>query len=148
MSLYSEFKTDPKLEQEGVLFTYTAGDGKPLFRVKLARSGGRNKKYDQVRERITEPYRRLKNLTDEVKEQIALSTFAEAVVVPGTWETYDRDTNEYVPGIETPTGVKPATPETIVSVLKDLQDLYLVLVSESINMDNYRAEVLEQDAKN
>lgn len=150
--LFSEFKTDPKLEQEGVLFTYTGGDGKPIFRVKIARQGGRNKLYDQVRERITSPYRRLKSLTDEMKETIALECFAEAIIVKNTWETYvpgtEGEEGKFVPGIETVFGVMPATPETIVEVMRQLPDLYGVLVMEAINADNYRAVELEQDAKN
>ena len=148
MSLFSEFKTDPKREQEGVPFLYPGPDGKPLFRVKLARSGGRNKKYDQVRERVTEPYRRMKKLTDEVREEIALTVFAEAIIVPNTWETYDREQQKFVPGIETADGIKPATTEEIISVMSQLPDLYAVLVGESMNMSNYLDVALEQDSKN
>lgn len=158
MSLFSEFKTDKELEAKGVQFTYTAGDGKPIFRVRLARSGGGNKKYDQVRERVFAPYRRLSKLTDEMQREIALTVFAEAVVVAGTWETCVRyiDDDEaqtvrytWKPGLESETGeVVPATVENIVKVMYLLPDLYGVLVSESMNIDNYKKEAREQDSKN
>lgn len=149
MSLFSEFKTDKKLEVEGREFVYTAGDGKPVFKVRIARSGGANKKYDQVRERVTAPYRRLQTLTDEMNEQIALEIFAEAIIVKDSWYTFDRKTNEYVPGIETDSGeIVPATPEVIVEVMKALPDLYNILAAQSIQMSNYKAVALEQDSKN
>ena len=149
MSLFSEFKTDKLLEAEGTQFTYTAGDGKPMFRVRLARAGGANKKYDQVRERVTSPYRRLKSLTDEMQQQIAYEVFAEAIVVKDSWETYDRKTDDFVPGIEQADGsVVPATIENIIKTVKELPDLYSILLAEALNMDNYKRVALEQDAKN
>ena len=146
--LFAEFQTDPKLEQEGVLFTYTGGDGNPIFRVKIARQGGRNKNYDKVREEVTSPYRRLKSLSDEMKETIALECFAQGIIVKNSWETYVPDEAKYVSGIETASGIKPATPETIVQVMRDLPDLYGTLLMEAMNADNYRFVALEQDAKN
>ena len=150
--LFAEFQTDPKLEQEGVLFTYTGGDGKPIFRVKIARQGGRNKNYDKVREEVTSPYRRLKSLSDEMKETIALECFAQGIIVKNSWETYVPGEGEtegkFVAGIETATGIKPATPETIVQVMRALPDLYGTLLMEAMNADNYRFVALEQDAKN
>lgn len=160
MSLFSEFKTDKELEAKGVEFTYTAGDGKPIFRVRLARSGGGNKKYDQVRERVTAPYRRLSKLTEENQMDIAYTVFAEAVVVKDTWATYiknvvvDDELNEtvtysWVQGLESESGeVVPATPENITAVMKQLPDLYGILLSESMNIDNYKKEAREQDSKN
>lgn len=149
MSLFSEFKTDRELEAKGVEFTYTAGDGKPIFRVRLARSGGGNKKYDQVRERVTAPYRRLSKLTEENQADIGYTVFAEAVVVKDTWCTYNRDTNAFVPGLESETGeVVPATTENIIAVMKQLPDLYGILLSESMNIDNYKKEAQAQDSKN
>lgn len=158
MSLYSEFLTDKALEEKGVQFTYTGGDGKPIFRVRLARSGGGNKKYDQVRERVTAPYRRLRSLTDEMQSQIAREVFAEAVVVDNTWETYVRHepTDEgsdvsytWERGLESETGaVVPATIDNICKLVQQLPDLYAVLLSESMNIDNYKKEAREQDSKN
>lgn len=147
--LFAEFKTDKDLEAQGKEFVYTAGDGKPVFKVRLARAGGSNKKYEQVRERVTAPYRRLQTLTDEMGRQIGLEVFSEAIVVAGSWETFDRDTNTYVKGIETDSGeVVPATPEIIVEVMKALPDLYELLATQAFNMHNYQAVALEQDAKN
>lgn len=147
--LFSEFLTDKTLEVEGREFVYTAGDGDPLFKVRLARVGGANKKYDQVRERVTSPYRRLKTLTDEMQSQIAYEVFAEAIVVPNTWETYDRTTKSYKPGIEQADGlVLPATVENIIATVKKLPDLYAMLLGEALNIDNYKAVALEEDAKN
>lgn len=148
MSLFREFKTDAELEAKGVEFTYTGGDGKPIFQVRLARSGGSNKKYDQVRERVTAPYRRLAKLTDETRDAIAREVFSEAVVVAGTWKTYDAEKQELVPGIETEDGIVPATPETIAKVMGQLPDLYELLVRESMLMDNYKKEARDQDSKN
>lgn len=160
MSLFSEFKTDKELEAKGVEFVYTAGNGRPIFRVRLARSGGANKKYDQVRERVTAPYRRLSKLTEENQAEIGYAVFSEAVVVKDTWETYTQHedktdpenvvvTYSWVAGLENESGaVVPATTENIVAVMKQLPDLYGLLLSESMNIDNYKREAREQDSKN
>ncbi len=147
--LFAEFKTDKDLETQGVQFTYTAGDGKPIFRVRLARAGGANKKYDQVREEVYAPYRRLAKLTEEMQSQAAREVFSRGVVVKNTWETFNRTTNEFMPGIEDETGeVVPATAENIARIMELLPDLYGVLVGESMSMHNYKNEAREQDSKN
>lgn len=148
-SLFSEFKTDKDLEVQGKEFVYTAGDGKPVFKVRLARAGGGNKLYDQVRERVTAPYRRLQTLTDEMSQQIGREVFSEAIVVKDSWETYKRESNTFVKGIEVDSGeVVPATPEVIAEVMKALPDLYELLAAQAFNMHNYQKVALEQDSKN
>ena len=46
MSAYDRFKTDENLEKNGVIFE------EPTFRYWLARTGGANKKFQQVFEKL------------------------------------------------------------------------------------------------
>lgn len=174
--LFSQFETDKRSEAEGVEFTFTGNDGNPIFRVRLARAGGANKKYDQVRERVSAPYRRLQKITPEAQHQIGLEVFSEAVAIPTTWEMAEREglkcqgnvyqKNEagelvwlpevpkgrsadgFIRGIEVNDEVVPSTVETVVKVMEALPDLYAMLAVESMSHEVYRKEAVEQDSKN
>jgi hypothetical protein len=113
--LFSQFETDKKAEAEGVEFTFLGDDGEPVFRVRLARAGGANKLYDQVRERVSAPYRRLQKITDEVQHKISMEVFSEAVALPDTWEIKERDGlkcagSEYGPLPKDPSDTNPNAP--------------------------------------
>ncbi len=86
MRLFSEFKTDSSLESKGVEFTYTDGHGNPVFQLRLARAGGSNKRYDQVKDTQMAVYRKTRELSPEVIQKVARRTFAEACALPGTWK--------------------------------------------------------------
>lgn len=173
--LFASFETDKKSEAEGVEFTFNGNDGKPVFRVRLARAGGANKKYDQVRERVSAPYRRLNKITAEVQHQIGLEVFSEAVAIPESWEMAERPglkcagnvcskdesgklvwlpeipktlSAGFLKGIELRDEVVPSTPENVSKVMEALPDLYNMLVAESMSHDVYRKEALDQDSKN
>ncbi len=90
MSLYSEFEVSSKNEQNGVDFTYTDDNGKPVFKVRLARAGGSNSRFDEVQEREMAPYRRQKKMSAQLREQIYRRVFAEACALPGTWMFKER----------------------------------------------------------
>ena len=58
MSLYKLFKTDEKLETDGVWLEYgQTEEGKPI-RIKIARAGGRNVAFAKALEKATRPYRK------------------------------------------------------------------------------------------
>jgi hypothetical protein len=63
MSLEKLFKTNKKMEREGILIDYgpnedLPGDPPPSIRFRVARSGGSNVAYSKVLERITKPWKR------------------------------------------------------------------------------------------
>jgi hypothetical protein len=161
MSLYKQFKTDERLEEEGVEFQY--GE---LFRVRLARLG--NPKFMALRDKLLKPYRKVPENLRPAKEMEAITAkcFATAVVIPGSWQTKVRADLEvdpacgqpaedgWVRGIEVydteakKSVVKPATPDNICAVFKELPSLFVDLFHESSNRENYRLQDLENDAKN
>jgi hypothetical protein len=173
MSLYKFFKTDPKAEAQGNLFTLQGPDGKPVFRVMLRRAGGANDLLDRVRERVFAPYRRvIDSLQPKVKSEMTHRVFAEAVTIPGTFETYERDGikcqgNEFKDGKwepETPNGrtadgfvrglcneqdeIIPDTIDNIVAMFNALPEVFGYLIVESSSSDSYKYDHLEQDSKN
>lgn len=178
MSLFKFFKTDAKAEAEGNLFTLQGPDGLPIFRVRLRRAGGANSLLDKVREKVFGPYRRVyDDLEPKVKDHLTHLVFAEAVTVPGTWETYERpgmtcngsscvkaEDGSVVWQPEAPKGrsddgfvrgisnekdeIVPDSINTIASVFDALPDVYAILLVESASADSYKQEQLEHDAKN
>lgn len=176
MSLFKSFATDSKIENEGILFTCLGPDGKPVFRVRLARMGGSNERFDKVRERVMGPYRKVHGqLTQKVRDELAQRVFAEAGALPGTWAMYEReglkckgnefkknDSGElawspsipaergedgFVKGIDLKDEVVRDTVENVTKVFAELPELYAMLATEALNADSYRVDV-EADAKN
>jgi hypothetical protein len=151
MSIYNEFATDAGLESRGFEFEWIGRNGKPVFKCRLARPGGGNKEYESVRERVMAPFRRAKSLSPEVQAKASRDVFAQACVVPGSWFSYIND--EWVEGIQDHQAdgtdpVVPATPDTISRILGEQPELFLHLVNEATDVENYRIEGLEEDSKN
>jgi len=142
MSLYSDFKTSKTLEVDGVRFV------NGTYAYTLARSGGANKKFKKLFERLARPYRRqLDNgtLDNAVAERLMREVFAKTVVLK--WETL-RD-GEWVEGIELEDGsIVPATPETLVKVFEELEDLFTQLSEDAKNIAYFRQAGMEEDAGN
>ncbi len=143
--LSNEFRTDPKLEAEGREFAYTSRSGELLFRCRLGRMGGANKLYERTREEVMQPYRRLKP-TDEHSARLGVEIFAKSCIIPGTWQTMTPD--GWVDGIEMDDGIKPATWQNVDAMLAKEQDLYLLLLQEALDRENFRQANLEADSKN
>jgi hypothetical protein len=159
MSLYATFKTDEKLEEEGVTVQY--GE---LFKVRVARLG--NPKFMALHEKLMKPWRKVREDMRDKKaiEEINAKCFAEAIVVPGSWQTKvreglevdptcgDPDAEGWVRGIEMRVGdkdvVKPATAANIAALFKALPGVFVALFRESNDIENYRVEQLQADSKN
>ena len=136
-SMYSLFKTDTRLEQEGVIIDYGQ------FRVTIARSGGANKRYTKILEAKTRPYRRAietETLDPARGNDLLREVFAEAVVL--NWEVLvDEEKQEWKPGIEGPNGdILPVTYENILSAFRLLPDLFLDLQAQSQKVALFRAD--------
>jgi hypothetical protein len=142
MSLYSDFKTSKTLEVDGVRFV------NGTYAYTLARSGGANKKFKKLFERLARPHRRqLDNgtLDNAVAERLMREVFAKTVVLK--WETL-RD-GEWVEGIELEDGsIVPATPETLIKVFEELEDLFTQLSEDAKNIAYFRQAGMEEDAGN
>lgn len=143
--LSKEFRTDSKKENDGVEFVYTSREGEVLFRCRLGRMGGANKLYERTKEEVMAPYRKLKP-TEKHMQELSRQVFARSVIIPGTWETMTPE--GFVPGIEMKSGIAPATWQNIDEVLGEAEDLYLLLLQESYDRENFRTADLEADSKN
>lgn len=134
MSPYAMFQTDAKLEKDGIILDY--GD----FKLRIARAGGANRRYERLLEQRTKPIRRaLQTDAPGLKrrvEPILREVFAETVVLG--WEgVVDRDGNEL-----------PFTKENCIKLFEDLPDLFADVQEQATKMSNFRSEALEDEAKN
>lgn len=147
--LFKKFATDKAAEANGILYTVPE-----LFRVRLARVGGENKKIAKKMNELMKPYRKLntEDIPDHVIRKINLEVYCETVILPNTWQTWVKDESEaggsWVDGIEGPDGIVPATSQNYQKILGELQDLFKVLISEAADPNVYRKEALEAEAKN
>lgn len=143
MSMYQQFKTDPQVEKDGVWLDY--GD----FRIRIARAGGANKKFQKVTERLTRPYRRALatgTIDPDVAEGLLMQAYAEAVV--REWEVFRHD--EWVPGIEGPDGdILEVTTENIVATFQALRStLYEDVKEQATSWALFKADITEEAAGN
>jgi len=77
-SPYSLFATDNKLETDGITLDYGA------FKIRIARAGGANRKFQQVLEAKLKPHRRqiqTETLADELAHRLIIEAYAEAVLL-------------------------------------------------------------------
>lgn len=143
MSLYDTFRTDPELEQKGVVIDY--GD----FRVTVARAGGANRRYAKVLETMMKPYRRAMELgvmKEEKAREVLGEVYASAIVL--NWET--KRSGLWVQGIESKNGdeILPFTKENVAKVFQDLPDLFSDIRSQADKAQLFRQVALEQEAGN
>jgi len=152
MSSYDRFKTDKTFEVEGVCFE------EPTFRYWLARTGGANKKFQQVFEKLSRPYRRqiqTETLPEKTSQMILWQTYARTVVkrwevklnedgepdVDGEWtEGFERVKGEIVLG--------PVREEHLMELFKEVPQFFSDMMADSTNLQYYVIEQAEEDAKN
>lgn len=142
MSMYKLFKTDPNLEKSGIVVDY--GD----FRVTLARAGGANRRFAQVLEAKTKPFKRAiqtEMMDNERGLQLLRETYAEAVIL--NWEV--RQGDDWVQGIEAPDGsIMEFSVANILETFKNLPDLFTDLQEQASKAALFRQTVRENDAGN
>ena len=139
MSLYKQFKTDKNVEKEGIVLNYGKNSKGEDIEIRIARAGGANVQYAKLLEVKTKPYRRQiqnETLDNEVAEKITKEVYAKAVVKGWT-------------GVEDENG-KPLefSSENCIKLFDDLPDLWMDIQQQSTKAALFRADILEQDAKN
>ena len=149
MSLYSQFKTDKNVEKEGIVLNYgTNSKGKDI-EIRIARAGGANVQYAKLLESKTKPYRRQiqnETLDNEVAEKITQEVYAKTVVLGWTGVEFPVLDAQ---GEETGTFEElPFNDKNCMRLFKDLPDLWSDIQQQSQRAALFRADVLEQDAKN
>jgi hypothetical protein len=140
VNLFTQFKTDPKREVEGVLVEYGVNKrtGKPVcFRV--ARAGGENKRYQRVLERKLKPYRRqvqTETIDPELAQRLVREAVCETVIIG--WEEVDDENDQPL----------SYTVSGCIALMEKLPDLFADLQETAGRAAVYRADILEADAKN
>jgi hypothetical protein len=141
--MYQQYETNPVLEQEGVWADYGS------FRIKVAHSGGANKKYSSAMELKTRPYRKAiqaGSFSEDRALPILIEVYADTIIKG--WEI-QSSTGEWIKGIHSKTGeVLPVTKENIVYALTALPKLFEDIQEMSKSITAYREEILEEDSKN
>lgn len=145
MGAYDRFRTDKKIEIEGVCFE------EPRFRYWLARTGGANKKFQQIFEKLSRPHRRqidTDTIAEETSELLLWKTYARAVIK--RWEIIDEDGN-WVEGFERVTGevvLGPVQEEHLIELFREVPEFFKGLMSDSTSLQYYVIEQAEEESKN
>ncbi len=139
MSLYKQFKTDKNVEKEGIVLNYGKNSKGADIEIRIARAGGANVQYAKLLEVKTKPYRRQiqnETLDNDVAEKITKEVYAKAVVLG--WS-----------GVEDENGKElEFSFENCMKLFDDLPDLWTDIQQQSTKAALFRADILEQDAKN
>lgn len=152
MGLKNQFKTDPSLETNGITIDY--GDAKIL----IARAGGANKKYARILEQKTKPFRRaiaVGAFDNDRSNLLLMQVYADTVIL--NWETNTGSEAEPVwtkgidaedAGMESQEDLLPVTPENILKVFINLNDLFFDIQQQAQIGSLFRVELNEAVAKN
>lgn len=146
--LYSMFKTDTNLEQNGIWLEYADNSKGAPIRIRIARAGGSNQRYNSTLNAKGKAYKQqIKHevLSPEVSLRLVRETYAETVVL--NWE------NVEFPVLKDgePTGEFEAAEFSVANVIRlftDLPDLFLDVKEQAENMSLFRLSLLEAEAKN
>ncbi len=134
MSTYSAFATESSLETNGITLDFgNAG------KVRIARAGGANKKFEKAMMRLTKPYRHAINsgtIDPKTADQLLYRAYAEAVVIG--WE-----------GITGKDGADlPFSADAAVALFTDLPDFFQQIRRNADSSALFRVETNEDDSKN
>lgn len=137
MSLKSKFGTVKNAETEGAWVDVMQNEDGSMCRVKLRRSGRRNKDYTKAFDKHTKPYRRiLDNLDPEIDAKVMRSVIVDSIITE--WENVQLEEGVNLP-------FNTANVENVLSELPDLQDFVLRKAGE---IETFQEQALEAEAKN
>ncbi len=153
MGLKAQFKTDESMETDGIILDY----GKD--RIRIARAGGANKKYEKLLERKTRHIRRALTIPGAVSSEksmaILCDVFAETVVLNWETNTGTEEKPKWEKGIDPEdTGGKagdkllPVTPENVKKVFIYIPDLFIDVQSQANVGRLFNQEINEGSAGN
>lgn len=147
MGLYSSYQTSPKLEKEGVWRDFGH------CRIRVARAGGSNQKFNAFMEQIGKKHQRA-IANDLLGNTRALAILEDAYVqcVILAWETNTGTEEEpiWTPGIENPEGgeLLPFNPVNVKSVIHALPDMFQELIEIATGLQFYRQSLIDGVAGN
>jgi hypothetical protein len=132
-SIYETYKTDQKLEEDGIM--YNVGTSK--FRI--AHAGPTNRKFSKLMQTLTKPYLRAiqtKTIDPELVEDLTREAYAKAIILG--WENVPDESG------------KPLkySVDNCIELMKKLPHLFAELQEVSKEQAVYRAVTVEAAAKN
>jgi hypothetical protein len=138
-SLFKQFQTDSKKEQEGVEVTYAPNDDGTIPTFIITRLGQSNQRYAKALETATAPYRRLIDIgaLDKKRERtILVDVFCSSVLLG--WRDVQDTEGKLI----------PFNYANAKMLFETLPELYLDLAEHAAKFTTFRAETRENDAKN
>lgn len=147
MSLYSKFKTSTDLETNGIYLDLG------FVRIKVARAGGNNQKYNAVISKVSKQHGRAFQhdlINDDRALAIMREVYADTVILD--WETRVGGTDsapEFERGIEDENGeIIEFNRENVIKTLTALPDLLIEIKNTAENITFFRQSILDEVVKN
>ena len=124
MDLYKKYKTDKKLDNEGVFVDYGGGT-----KFRLARMSRTNQRYQKAMTEVMEQHEialKRKSLDEDLAEELQIKVFVETILLD--WE-----------GVNAPDG-QPLeySKDAAIKLLTDLPDLYSDLQEQASSISHFR----------
>jgi hypothetical protein len=138
-NLYNRYKTNKEAEVNGVRHVLAVDAKGVETAIWIARAGGGNVKFLSTLNTKTKPYQRngiVVGASADVQRQILREAYAETVIVG--WENMENEDG-------TPMEFSKAN---ALQLITDLDDLFTEIVALATNQELYRADRLEDEAKN
>jgi hypothetical protein len=139
MSLFKQFATNKDLETNGVEVQYGENDDKTVPTFIISRMSSSNKKYNKAIENATRPYRRMIDMNimpNEQAEKILQKVFIDVILIG--WKNVQDEQNKPI-DFNSPNALM---------LFDKLPDLYADLKVAAQTAALFRAECLEEEAKN
>jgi len=139
MSIFKQFGTDKKLEQEGVLVEYPANEDGSIPSFRLARMCRSNKRYTRAVELATRPHKQAlkhETLKPEIAEEVFLDVFVGTILL--SWDNIQDKNGKAV----------IFNKENAKDLLKKLPDLYDDLQEKAKDISLFLEAEMEQEEKN
>lgn len=138
-SLFKAYKMNKQAEVEGITIKFGANDDGSIPSFKIARMGSSNTRYMKTLEIEVKPYQRqieLDTLDKMLEAEVLRRVFVRSVLM--AWENVQGEDG-------TPLAFNE---ENALQLFRDLPELYTALAAEAMKMQNFRAALLESNAKN
>jgi hypothetical protein len=130
---YEMFKTDKKLETEGVILDYGS------FQITVARAGGSNKKFQKALSDLAKPHTlAMKNQTmdPELADRLMVEAYADSIIL--NWK-----------GVTDESGKKiPFNKANVIELFTNLPDLFSNVVEQASQFSMFHDDTVGQAEKN
>jgi len=139
MSIFKTFKTDAKLETEGILIQYGENSKGAMEAFRIARAGGGNQRFEKTLTQRTKPYRRqiqTDAMDAKVSKRIFMEVFVDTVLLG--WENIEDENGNPL----------AFNRDNALDLFTKLPDLFVDLAAQAGTQALFRAEVNEADAGN